>query len=70
VLQVYYLDTLLINIFVLAGTPRCQFFTSVVIDMISNLDRKVSRDGSISFGKLPVSKTYFSCIQLFLSLYC
>jgi hypothetical protein len=59
VLQVYYLDNLLSNISVPAGTPRCQFFTSDVIDRISNLDRDVSRDGSVSFGKLLVSKTCF-----------
>jgi hypothetical protein len=59
VLQVYYLDNLLSNIFVPAGTPRCQFFTSGVIDRISNLDTEVSRDGSVSFGKLHVSKTCF-----------
>jgi hypothetical protein len=59
VLQVYYLDNLLSNISVPAGTPRCQFFISDVIDRISNLDREVSRDGSVSFGKLSVSKTYF-----------
>jgi hypothetical protein len=38
VLQVYYLDNLLSNISVRAGTPLCQFFTSDVIDRISNLD--------------------------------
>jgi hypothetical protein len=59
VLQVYYLDNLLSNIFVPSDTSRCQFFTSVVIDRISNLDREVSRDGSVSFGKLLVSKTCF-----------
>jgi hypothetical protein len=59
VLQAYYLENLLSNISVPAGTPHCQFFTSDVIDRISNLDREVSRDGSVSFGKLPVSKTCF-----------
>jgi hypothetical protein len=60
VLQVYYLDNLLSNVPVLAGTPHCQFFISDVIDRISNLDRDVSRDGSVIFGKLPVSITFFS----------
>jgi hypothetical protein len=59
VLHVYYLDNLLSNVPVLAGTPRCQFFMSDVIDMISNLDREVLRDGSVTFNKLPVSKTCF-----------
>jgi hypothetical protein len=59
VLQVYYLDNLLSNVSVPAGTPRCQFLISDVIDRISNLDREVSRDGSVSFCKLPVSKTCF-----------
>jgi hypothetical protein len=59
VLQVYYLDNLLNNVSVLAGTQRYQFFTSDVIDKISNMAREVSRDGSVSFGKLPVSKTCF-----------
>jgi hypothetical protein len=60
VLQVYYFDNLLSNVPVLAGTPHCQFFISDVIDRISNLDRDVSRDGSVIFGKLPVSITFFS----------
>jgi hypothetical protein len=59
VLQVYYLDNLLSNVSVSAGTSRCQLFTSDVIDRISNLDREVLRDGSVSFGKLPVTKTCF-----------
>jgi hypothetical protein len=59
VLQVYYPNNLLNNVPVPAGTPRCQFFTSDVIDRISNLDRVVSRDGLMTFGKLPVSKTCF-----------
>jgi hypothetical protein len=59
VLQVYYHDNLLSNVPVPAGTPRCQFFTSDVIDKISILDREVLRDGSVTFGKLPVSKTCF-----------
>jgi hypothetical protein len=59
VLQIYYLDNLLSNVHVPANTLRCQFFISDVIDRISNLDREVSRDGSVSFGKLPVSKTCF-----------
>jgi hypothetical protein len=59
VLQVYYLNNLLSNISVPPGTPCCQFFTSDVIDRISNLDREVSRGGSMSFGELPVSKTCF-----------
>jgi hypothetical protein len=67
VLQVYYLDNLLSNIPILALTPRCQFFTSDVIDNISIMDRELSRDGSVTFGKLPVSKTYF---VLVFSNYC
>ena len=59
VLQVYYLDNLLSNISVPAGTPRCQFFISDVIDKISILDREVSRDGSVTLGKLAESKTCF-----------
>jgi hypothetical protein len=59
VLQVDYLDNLLSNVSIPANTPHCQFFTSDVIDRISNLDREVSRDGSVSFSKLPVSKTCF-----------
>jgi hypothetical protein len=59
VLKVYYLDNLLSNVPVLAGTPHCQIFTSDIIDSISNLDREVSRDGSVTFSKLPVSKTFF-----------
>jgi hypothetical protein len=59
VLHIYYLDNLLSNVSVPAGTQRCQFFTSDVIDTISNLDREVSRDGSVSFGKVYVSKTCF-----------
>jgi hypothetical protein len=59
VLQVYYLDNLLSNVPVPAGTLRCQFFTSDVIDKISILDREVLRDGSMTFGKLHVSKTCF-----------
>jgi hypothetical protein len=54
---VYYLDNLLSNVHIPADTPRWQFFTSDVIDSISNLDREVLRDGSVTFGKLPVSKT-------------
>jgi hypothetical protein len=38
VLQFYYLDNLLSNIPVPAGTPRCQFFISDMIDRISILD--------------------------------
>jgi hypothetical protein len=59
VLQVYYLDNLLSNVPVPAGTPCYQFFTSDVIDKISIMDREVLRDGSVTFGKLPVSKTCF-----------
>jgi hypothetical protein len=59
VLQVYYLDNLLSNAPVPAGTPRCQFFTSDVIDKISILGREVLRDGLVAFGKLPISKTCF-----------
>jgi hypothetical protein len=59
VMHVYYLDNLLSTIPVLAGTPHYQFFISDVIDMISNLDRQVLRDGSVTFGKLHVSKTCF-----------
>jgi hypothetical protein len=59
VLQIHYLDNLLSNIPVSAGTPHCQFFISDVIDRISNLDRQVFIDGSVTFGKLPVSKTCF-----------
>jgi hypothetical protein len=59
VLQVYYLDNLLSNVPVPAGTPCCQFIISDVIDKISILDREVSRDGSVTFGKLPISKTCF-----------
>jgi hypothetical protein len=59
VLQVCYLDNLLSNVSFPAGTPRCQFFTSDVIDRISNLEREVSRDGLVSFGKLLVRKTCF-----------
>jgi hypothetical protein len=70
VLQICYLDNLLCNVPVLAGTLHYQFFTSNVIDSISNLDREVSRDGSVTFGKLPVSKTFFACIQPFFSFYC
>jgi hypothetical protein len=58
-LQVYYIDNLLSNVPVPAGTPRCQFFSSDVIDNISNLDREASRDGLVTFSKLPVSKTFF-----------
>jgi hypothetical protein len=57
--HVYYLDNLLSNVPVPASTPHCQFFTSNAIDRISNLDIEVSGDGSLSFGKLPVSKTCF-----------
>jgi hypothetical protein len=59
VLQVYYLDNLLSNVPVLAGTPHCQLFISDMINKISILDREVSRDGSVTFDKLPVSKTCF-----------
>jgi hypothetical protein len=57
----YILSVILLvsNVPILASTPRCQFFTSDVIDKISILDREVSRDGSMTFGKLPVSKTCF-----------
>jgi hypothetical protein len=65
--QVYFLDNLLSNVPVPAGTLRCQFFTSDVIDRISNLDREVSRDRSVTFGKLPVSKT---CFMPSFSHYC
>jgi hypothetical protein len=58
-LQVYYIDNLLSNVPVPAGTPRCQFFSSDVIDNISNLDREASRDGLVTFSKLPASKTFF-----------
>jgi hypothetical protein len=59
VLQVYYLDNLLSNAPVSASTPRCQFFTCDVIDKISILDREVSRNASVTFSKLLVSKTSF-----------
>jgi hypothetical protein len=59
VLQVYYVDNLLSNFPVLAGILRCQFFTSDVINGISNLDSQVLRDGSVTFSKLPISKTCF-----------
>jgi hypothetical protein len=59
VLQIYYLDNFLSNVPLPVGTPRCQFFISDAIDRISNLDREVLRDGSVSFGKLPISKTCF-----------
>jgi hypothetical protein len=63
VLQVYYLDNFLSNVHVPAGTPCCQFFRSDVIDSTSDLDREVSRDGSVTFGNLPVSKIFF-CLHL------
>jgi hypothetical protein len=59
VLQVYYLYNLLSNVPIPTATPCCQFFISDVIDKISILDREVSRDGSVTFGKLPISKTCF-----------
>jgi hypothetical protein len=59
VLQIYYHDNLLSNVSVPAGTLCCQFLISDVIDRISNLDRQVLRDGSVTFNKLPVSKTCF-----------
>jgi hypothetical protein len=59
VLHAYNLEILLSNVSVPTGTLCCQFFTSHVIDRISSLDRKMSRDGSVSFGKLHISKTCF-----------